>query len=102
VPDTYVDSVGIHVLIKTDKARNKEDVEAAMNSDMVEGLVINKIESLTQNEQDLLHQKYPAMSEDNCYIVEDGRQPRGGVGAMMILGGLAIGAFGLFLMFKPR
>jgi hypothetical protein len=99
--EDLVDSGNIHVLIKTHNVKNEGQVEPAMHRDSVEGLVINKIESLTEKERDLLHQAYPAFSENNCYILEDGRQPQGGLAGLLILGGVVIIGFGLFLMFKP-
>jgi hypothetical protein len=98
----YVNPGDIHVLVKTHVVKREGDVNSAMSRQSVEGMVINKIESLSEKDREFLHQGYPTMSVDSCYIVEDGRKPLGGLASLLIFGGLAILGFGIFLVFKPE
>jgi hypothetical protein len=80
---------------------SQADVDPAMRRDSVEGLVINKIEKLSDKERELLQNAYPLMDVDNVYIVEDGRQPAGGTGTLGLAGGAVLILSGLFLIFRP-
>jgi hypothetical protein len=101
IPKDFVDSSNIHVLIKTHTVRSQADVDGAMKRDEVEGLVINKIEKLTDNERELFQNAYPQMDSDNVYIVEDGRMPAGGTGMLGLIGGGVLLLCGLFILFRP-
>ena len=101
IPINFVDSSQIHVLIKSHTVHTHADVDPAMRRDSVEGLVINKIEKLSDIDRELLKDAYPLMDVDNVYIVEDGRQPAGGTGMLGLAGGAVLILSGLFLMFRP-
>jgi hypothetical protein len=101
IPKDWVDSSQVHVLIKTHKVRGEGDVQDAMMRETVDGLVINKIEKLTDKERDLLREAYPLMDVDNVQIVEEDRKPQGGMGMMMLAGGIVLVLLGLAMMFRP-
>jgi len=51
----------------------------------VTGLVINRIESLGDDEQRLIRQKFPKIDFDKVYIVEHGRKPSSATAAIAII-----------------
>lgn len=82
------------VILKSNAYKTVGDVPSGRKPyASVTGLVINRIESLGDEEQRLIRQKFPKIDFDEVYIVEHGRKPssRGGaiafiaVGAVMVL-----------------
>jgi hypothetical protein len=102
IPKDVVDSSAIRVLIKTHAVHSQADVDSAMNRDSIEGIVVNKIEKLTDQERQHLLNAYPLMDMDTVYIVEEGRQLNGGTGMLGLIGGIALILGGLVLIFKPN
>ena len=74
-----------------------------MDESSLEGLVINKIKTLTTEEASLLRESFPQIDLNKVLIVEDGRKPSSQAKSIGMLGG---GSFlcllGLFLLFKRR
>jgi hypothetical protein len=102
VSKDLVDSSQIHVLIKTHTVHSQGDVASALNNDSFEGLVVNKIEKLSDKERELFQNSYPQMDVDNVYILEDGRQPAGGTGMLALIGGGLLLLCGLAILFRPN
>ncbi len=83
----------IRVLVKSTQAHNTAEVAALSDRPRLEGVVVNRIESLTAEEKDLLAQSYPGLNFDKCWILEEGRKPLGTWRPMLFMVG---GASALF------
>jgi hypothetical protein len=85
-----------NVIVKTSNVHNQQDLSNFDSKTEIEGLVVNKVESLGGEEKRLLNQAYPGINVDKCYILEEGRMPksRGAAGGMMA-GGLALIVLGV-------
>ena len=91
----------ISVLVFLKAARNEGDVERAGQSDALQGLVINEIESLEGDAKKMLKESYPAVDFSKCWILEVGRRPAG-AGKLFGLfggGGLCFLVLGLWWLF---
>ncbi len=91
----------IRVIIKTHQVHTEADLNAYLRRTAVDGLVINRIESLTEKEKDLLHGKYVNMDVADCVILEEGRKPAAGKGFAALGGGVLLVLVGLAAMFRP-
>jgi hypothetical protein len=82
------------LLIKSNKARDEQEVDALMSADEIEGLVINSVESLGSEESNFLKQSYPGMDMDQVVILDHGRKPTAFLMLLVYYGGsvLLIGA----------
>lgn len=64
------------VILKSEAYTKVGDVPAGRKKfASVTGLVVNRIESLSDEEQRLIRQKFPTIDFDKVYIVEHGRKP---------------------------
>lgn len=96
--ENYPEPTNVRVLLKSTKIKTMQDFNDFGLEETIDGLVINDIESLDQEEVDLLKNSYPGFNEQHCRIVEVGRKPAGagklsmlyGGGAMCLLFGLGI------------
>lgn len=77
----------IKILVKSTKARNEADIEAMANADTLDGLVINKIESLGGDEKQKLAESYPGIDFSKCWIIEADRKPWGVAQVLGMMGG---------------
>jgi hypothetical protein len=77
----------IKILVKSTKARSESDIAAMGAADTLEGLVINKIESLGSDEKQKLAESYPGIDFSQCYIIEAGRKPMGIPQVLGLMGG---------------
>jgi len=86
----------IKVIVKTNSVHDQQDLSNFDSKTTIEGLIVNKVESLGGEEKRLLKQAYPGIDVDTCYILEEGRMPksRGTAGGMMA-GGLALIVLGV-------
>lgn len=58
--------------------------------DQVQGLVVNQIASLKDDEKNLITSQFPAVNIDKVLILDDGRRPSVLIGLAMLLGGLVL------------
>jgi len=109
VPDEeWPEDVGnIAVLVKTKKYKNVGAIpEEWLDSEKIQGLVINEIESLDSEERKLIRESFPSAELDKVLLLEEGRKPATAGKAYGLLGGGAIliilGMTGLLRMFQSH
>jgi len=89
----------LKVIVKTTSVHGENELDDFAKRDTIQGLIVNKVESLGSEERGILAGSYPGIDFSNCYILEEGRKPKGAPvsAAMMGGGGLAIlgGLFGM-------
>ncbi len=93
------------VIVKTTHVANENQLDALHARTQLEGLVVNRIESLGKDERDLLIQDYPGIDFERCIIFEVGRKPSDGTMIFLMgAGGLALllGGGGLLLYNSSR
>jgi len=91
----------VDALIKS-KHVHKESELARLAGPTVQGMVVNKIESLGSEEKKKLSETYPGTDFSKCLIIEEGREPAGpgklaalvGGGLLLLLVGGAVALFG--------
>ncbi len=79
------------VIVKSTHVHDDNEMDAIHERTQLQGLVINRIESLSKDERGILAQDYPGIDFDHCIILEEGRTPSNG--SMLFLmggGGLAL------------
>lgn len=91
----------ISVIVKTRRFKTIGQIpEEIAEESSVKGLVINRIESLDDEERKLLHENFPQVDFEKVLIVEDGRRPASLFkSAGMIGGGALISLIGVALFF---
>lgn len=92
------------VLVKTGRFETIGDIpDEWTDCETLQGLVINRIYSLSEEEKDLIQESFPAMDFDSVLILEEGRTPTSSskVGAMMG-GGVVLILIGIGLFFVPK
>ncbi len=73
------------------------------NCDTLQGLVINRIYSLDEEEKELLQGSFPSMDLDSVLLLEAGRAPTSTTQSGVMMGGGAVLALiGLGLFFVPK
>lgn len=87
----------VKVIIKSSDVSNDRELSSMAGKDTLQGVVVNKIESLGSEEKKMLKESYPMVDFDDCWILEVGRRPAtmaklagfffGGV-ALMVTGGM--------------
>lgn len=92
------------VIVKTEKFKTIGDIpEGIRDEDSIEGLVINKIDSLDKEEKELLKQSFPNADLDKVLILEDGRKPAPMIKWLgMIGGGILLILVGIGIVIKSR
>ncbi len=92
------------VLVKTKEFATVGDIpEELVAEASVQGLFVNKIAKLDDEEVDLLRQAYPGLQTDEILLLEKGRAPAGPVKSFgMMGGGAALAIVGLGLMVVGR
>lgn len=65
----------IKVIVRSKNLANQNDVENLNRRGNVTGVVVNKIESLSNEERNHLQASYPGSDISQCWIVDDGREP---------------------------
>jgi hypothetical protein len=89
----------LKVIVKTSNVHSESELDDYAKHQTIQGLLVNKVESLGSEERNILAGSYPGIDFSNCYILEEGRKPKsaGTAAAMMGGGGLAIlgGLFGM-------
>ena len=87
----------LHVIVKLTDVETDEDLSAKGKLDALQGLVINEVDPLEDDQIEVLEQSYPGIEFSKCWVLEAGREPQGigstllfvGGGALAILVGLA-------------
>jgi hypothetical protein len=92
------------VLVKTKRFKTVGAIpDDPGNETAVQGLAINRIESLEDEAEKLIKQSFPTVDLEKVIILEDGRKPASFAGSWgMMLGGLALAALGVGLFFAGR
>ena len=89
------------IILKTTQLRSQSDVMGFPTpGERLQGLIINRIESLQEEERKLLRSSYPQADFDKVLILEHGRKPAAGGMLAAYLGGgglLVLVAIGLLL-----
>ncbi|MEM1296404.1 MAG: hypothetical protein AAGH89_13635 [Verrucomicrobiota bacterium] len=81
----------ISVLVKTEEFPTIGDIPEEMASeDQVQGLFVNKVEKLDQEEIDLLKESYPAIDPENILLLDKARTPTPTGVTFGIMGGGAL------------
>ncbi|MGY8769783.1 MAG: hypothetical protein ACKVH8_15295 [Pirellulales bacterium] len=98
-PDPTLD--GLAVLVRTNNFKTIGAIPESIEiEESVQGLVINRISSLDEEEKDLLRQSFDTIDFDTVLILSDSRKPSSTlVTVMMMLGGVALSLVGVALFF---
>ena len=71
------------VLVKTEKFDTVGDLpETFDRASSIEGLIINEIDSLDDDEEKLIQQSFPSLDLDEVLILEEDRKPASGKGVL--------------------
>lgn len=94
----------ISVLVKTDEFPTIGDIpEDMISEDQVQGLIVNKIEKLDQEEIDLLKESYPAIDPEKILLLDKARTPTpAGITLAIMGGGVLVSIFAALWMVLPR
>lgn len=96
----------VHVLIKSKRVHDQSDLDRLDNQDTIQGVVINKIDSIGSQEKKLLSEQYPGIDFDKCWIIEHGREPSGPAKSFGMMGGGAalagLGVLGMVAKIKKQ
>lgn len=90
----------VNVLIKSNQARD-EAALYRLAEGPIEGVVINVVSALGDEEKRLLSESYPTLNFDKCWIVEAGKRPASQGQVFGMLGGgagLAVLGVGMLLV----
>ncbi len=87
IPDDLPLPKNIRLIAKFRKVKNEEELLRLTNQQTMQGMIVNKIESIGSEEKNLLRQGYPGIQFDNCLIFEYGRRPAGALAMVGYLGG---------------
>jgi len=91
----------VRIIIKTANVHNESELDSFADKETLQGLVVNKVESLGSEEKKILSQSYPGIDFSTCWIVEEGRKPKSrGAAAGILAGGGAGVLVGLFGMLR--
>ncbi|HVS35299.1 MAG TPA: hypothetical protein VMS17_06925 [Gemmataceae bacterium] len=83
------------VIVRCKHVANEDQLDQLYGRTQLEGMVVNRIESLGSDEKNFLLKDYPDIDFDTCIILEEGRKPSnsamlflmGGGGLALLLGG---------------
>ena len=86
----------IRVLVKSTHVRNEDEMGPLFAAPKLDGLIVNKIESIGSDERKILEESYPGIDFTRCYILDHDRKPAStllvagalGGGLALILGGV--------------
>jgi hypothetical protein len=97
---------GVKAIIKSNKVHSETEVVSLSHQPTVQGMVVNRIESLGSDERKELEKSPLGIDTARCLIIEHGRAPSGSSVLLLMGGGtialLAGGAGLLVLSFKRR
>jgi hypothetical protein len=98
IPDAKIpDITTFAVLVKTNKYATLGSIPQELEDrPSIQGLVINQIHSLKEDEKKLIKSGFPSLDVDKVLILEDGRTPAPlGKSVGMMLGGVLLVAGGI-------
>lgn len=89
IPEEKIPQVGeFSVLVKSKRYSNTSELpEGFDEAESVQGLVINKISNLKDEELDLLRQSFPSLNPEKILVLEEGRKPAGAAKKFGMIGG---------------
>ncbi len=99
--ETFPDLTTFTVLVKTKRFDTIGSIpDGIIDEQSVQGLLINRISGLDNEEENLIKQSFPQVDVDKVLILEEGRKPSGILKSLgMLLGGLALAVVGVGLFF---
>jgi len=65
----------VRVIVKSKHVLTDMDLMHLADSEVIQGTVVNTVESLGKDERRLLAETYPGFNAGNCWILEHGRKP---------------------------
>jgi hypothetical protein len=77
----------VPLIIKSSKAKNQDQADELTRESSIQGMVVNKIQSLGSKEKQLLIEHYPGTDFDKCLILQHDRTPGSKVKVGGFLGG---------------
>ena len=77
----------VKVIVKSSDVTNVTELQQLADQETLQGMVVNLVDSLGGEEKKLLHESYPSVNFDDCYIVEIGRTPASAGKLMGFAGG---------------
>ena len=93
----------IRLIIKSKHVSGEGELSALADQRTLQGVVINKIESLGSKQKKILQESYPQVNFDNVLILEHDRKPAAaGKSFGFIGGGALMSCVGLLGFFKTR
>lgn len=92
----------IRVIVMSEELENDAQIEALMKGDTIQGVITNKIASISGEERKLLQESYPGVDFDTTYILEHARTPASSGKSFGMMGGGALLAVGGIFGFLRR
>ena len=89
----------VRVIVRSSHVHNDTDLEKLGDRETIQGLIVNKVDSLGSEEKKILAGQYPGIDFDTCWILDEGRSPKsfgaagGMVGGGAVLALLGVGGF---------
>ena len=91
----------VQLIVKSSQVHNPKELKDLSNDSFIEGLIVNKIDSLNDKERAILQGHYGTFDVNNCLILEDQRTPKSaGIALVPLIGGLIVIAGALVWMFE--
>ena len=86
----------VRVIVRSSHVHNDGELEKLGDRDTIQGLIVNKVDSLGSKEREILAGQYPGINLDTCWILDEGRSPKSfGVAGGMIGGGAVLALIGV-------
>src|SRR3954469_5130438 len=86
----------VRVIVRSSHVHNDGELEKLGDRDTIQGLIVNKVDSLGSKEKEILAGQYPGINLDTCWILDEGRTPRSfGTAGGMIGGGVLLALIGV-------
>jgi hypothetical protein len=93
----------IRLIVKSSKVSNEQEMGSLADQDTLQGVIVNKIESLGGEQKKILKESYPSINFDNVLILEHARSPAtAGKSFGFIGGGALLSCMGVLGFFKSR
>ena len=93
----------IRLIVKSGKVSNEREVGALAGQDTLQGVIVNKIESLGGEQKKILKESYPGVDVANVLILEHDRKPAtAGKSFGFIGGGALLSCMGVLGFVKSR
>ena len=93
----------IRLIVKSSKVPNEQSVGALANQETLQGVIVNKIESLGGEQKKILKESYPGVDFANVLILEHDRKPATpGKSFGFVGGGAVLSCVGVLGLVKKR